>query len=286
MRLVYCVHEYATTATHYVQKMKTELFQIDAFASRIFEGNPAAVCPLKEWLPDETLQQIAEENNLSETAFFVEEGDHYRLRWFTPKTEVDLCGHATLASAHVLYHHLNYPKEVLVFETNSGTLNVQRQNDDLVMNFPEVQLKKAAPPLELHEALELQPIEVFHADDYLWVLENEEEVKNLRPDLRKIAEFDARGVIVTAPGDEVDFVSRFFAPAVGVDEDPVTGSAHCMLTPYWAKRLGKDTLHARQLSQRGGDITCTMLENRVELRGSAVTYLRGEIWLEKESVQR
>lgn len=258
--------------------MELDLYQVDAFASELFKGNPAAVCPLDDWLPDETLQNIAMENNLSETAYFVKEGDRYRLRWFTPVSEVDLCGHATLASAHVLVNHLEYEGDEILFETNSGELRVKKEESWYVMNFPAAKLMREAPPLDLYHALGGNiAVEVFKDDDFLWVLESEEEVRSIDPDFRLMAKVKTRGVIVTAPGEETDFVSRFFAPSVGIDEDPVTGSAHTMLTPYWSKKLNKKTLTARQISARGGEIRCRMLGERVEIAGQAQTYLTGTI---------
>lgn len=257
--------------------MKLPIYQVDAFANNIFEGNPAAVCPLDEWLDDATMQQIAAENNLSETAFFVDQGDTYRLRWFTPTTEVDLCGHATLASAHVLFEHLEHAGDEIRFDSNSGELRVKKRGEKLVMNFPTSRLNESKPPAFLEEAVGLPAQECYRDTDYLYVVESEEQVRNLEPDIRELKRADARGIIVTAPGDEFDFVSRFFAPAAGVDEDPVTGSTHTMLTPYWSKRLGKEDLVGRQVSQRGGTVYCRYLGDRVELSGKAKTYLQGEI---------
>lgn len=258
--------------------MKVTLYQIDAFTGKLFKGNPAAVCPLDEWLPDKLLQSIACENNLSETAFFVNNDGSYQLRWFTPTTEVDLCGHATLASAYVLYKYLNYTQDQVVFETKSGELQVSQNHPWIAMNFPVAQLNKEAPPLDLYHALGgVIAVEVYKDDDFLWVLESEDEVRNIRPDFRTLKQVPTRGVIVTAPGNDVDFVSRFFAPAVGVDEDPVTGSAHTMLIPYWAGKLGKKAMNARQVSKRGGELRCKLLNNRVEIAGQCQTYLTGTI---------
>lgn len=260
--------------------MTLDLYQVDAFADRIFTGNPAAVCPLDEWLPDETMQQIAMENNLSETAFFVEEGGGFNLRWFTPKAEVDLCGHATLATAHVLFSQLNYEKTDISFFTKSGELIVAKKREGLYsMNFPAKSLEREAPPLDLYHALggEIAD-EVYKADDFMWVLDKEEKVRSMAPNFNLLAEVDTRGIIVTAPGKEVDFVSRFFAPAVGINEDPVTGSAHTMLTPYWSQRLAKKELMARQISSRGGELQCTLMDgDRVEITGKACTYMTGKI---------
>lgn len=262
--------------------MKLPLYQVDAFADNIFEGNPAAVCPLDEWLPDEKLQQIAMENNLSETAFFVEQNHSYRLRWFTPATEVDLCGHATLASAHVLFEHLDYNESEIRFDSNSGILKVQKEADKLMMDFPTAGLDETLPPRFLDDAIGLPPQELYQDTDYLYVLESENQVRNLEPDIRALKKADVRGIIVTAPADEgheYDFVSRFFGPAVGVDEDPVTGSAHTMLAPYWSRRFGKNKLIGRQVSRRGGTVYCHLKNGRVELGGRACTFLQGEIQL-------
>ncbi len=256
--------------------MKLPIYQVDAFTSKVFGGNPAAVCPLSEWLPDEIMQKLALENNLSETAFFVSDSGEFQLRWFTPTTEVDLCGHATLATAHVLFNHLGYSKPRIVFNTKSGPLVVLKEGDQLLMDFPADEMEKVEGPPILYQALGIEKCETYKSDDYMVVLEAEKEVADLNPDMRMLKEVDARGVIVTACGDEVDFVSRFFAPQSGVDEDPVTGSAHTRLTPYWAKRLGKDELTARQISKRIGNLLCRNKGERVEIIGKAVTYLVGE----------
>lgn len=255
-------------------------FQVDAFASRTFEGNPAAVCPLDTWLDDATLQAIAEENNVSETAFFVPERKGYRLRWFTPVTEVDLCGHATLASAHTLFEHLGHASDSVTFHTRSGELTVVRRGTLLEMNFPLSTPQPCEAPAALLEGLGVVPVEVRSAEDYFLVYPDESVVRNLRPDMNRLREIGLRGVIVTAPGTDVDFVSRFFAPKSGVGEDPVTGSAHCQLTPYWAKRLGKNQLQARQISRRGGSLICEQKDGRVLISGQAVTFMVGEIRFE------
>ncbi len=259
--------------------MKLPIYQVDAFASEPFEGNPAAVCPLNDWLPDGVMQQIAMENNLSETAFFVEQDEDYRLRWFTPTTEVDLCGHATLASAHVLFEHLNYDQLIIRFDSNSGELKVRKEGNRLVMNFPVAALNRAEVPDFLEEAVGVPAKELYRDTDYLYVIESEEQVRNLAPDIRAMAKADVRGIIVTAAADghDYDFVSRFFAPAAGVDEDPVTGSAHTMLTPYWSRRLGKKKLVGRQVSQRGGTVYCHHKGDRVEISGEACTVMQGEM---------
>lgn len=257
--------------------MELNLFQVDAFADDVFEGNPAAVCPLDEWLEDDQMQKIAMENNLSETAFFTEQEDGFHLRWFTPTTEVDLCGHATLASSHVIFEHLGFDGGTIRFETRSGELKVSRNGDRLLMNFPVAELNEAAVPDFLSDASGEPAQDLYRDTDYLYVVESEEQVRNLDPDIPALLEADVRGVIVTAPSNEYDFVSRFFCPAVGVDEDPVTGSAHTMLTPYWSRRLEKDELVGRQVSRRGGTVYCWQKGERVELGGSACTYLEGKI---------
>ncbi len=257
--------------------MRIPIFQVDAFAGRLFTGNPAAVCPLETWLPDETMQAIARENNLSETAFFVAEGDGYRLRWFTPAAEVDLCGHATLASAYVLMNPLALERDSVCFQTRSGELAVKREGDLYALDFP------ARPPAacEVHprlvEALGAEPVEVLAARDYLVVYESEDQVRALRPNMDLIAEVDHFAVCVTAPGRTHDFVSRFVAPAKGIPEDPVTGSAHCMLIPYWAARLGKTELRAFQASARGGELWCRLCRDRVQIAGRAVLYMEGVV---------
>jgi predicted PhzF superfamily epimerase YddE/YHI9 len=259
--------------------MKNPIYQADAFTDHVFGGNPAAVCPLENWLPDEVMQNIAAENNLAETAFFVEIGDHsYELRWFTPKVEVDLCGHATLASAHILFTELGATAEALHFHTKSGELIVRKSGAGYEMDFPADDMPAERGPLELYEALgapESSP--TFKTDDYMVVLDSEAQVAALSPDFKLLNEVDARGVIVTAPGDSVDLISRFFAPQVGIDEDPVTGSAHTKLAPYWARRLGKNELTATQISERVGQLRLTLQGNRVLISGEARTYLRGEI---------
>lgn len=263
--------------------MRLDIYQVDAFADRIFEGNPAAVCPLPEWLPDAVMQNIAMENNLSETAFFVREGEQYRLRWFTPAAEVDLCGHATLASAHVLFAHRGYAQRSVTFNSNSGPLTVRRgaNGNAYVMDFPVEELHPAKPPAALSKGLGRFSFEAcYRADDYLLVAEEEALVRACDPDFGRLARIDTRGVIITAPAadDSLDFVSRFFAPSVGVNEDPVTGSAHTMLAPYWARRLGKNKLRARQVSKRGGNLMCRLCnDDRVEISGRACTFMEGDI---------
>jgi PhzF family phenazine biosynthesis protein len=259
--------------------MKISQFQVDAFATRVFEGNPAAVCPLDAWLDDSLLQAIAAENNLSETAFFVKSERGFQLRWFTPVAEVDLCGHATLASAHVLFAILGHAANSIEFETRSGILTVKRQGDLLVMDFPSALPRPCTAPATLLSGLGIQPSEILAADDYIAVYDSEAAVLAIQPDITKLAALDLRGVIVTAPGRNVDFVSRFFAPKFGIPEDPVTGSAHCSLVPYWSARLGKRVLNARQVSSRGGDIQCELNGDRVALSGHAVTFMKAEIFV-------
>jgi len=260
--------------------MKLKIYQVDAFASKVFEGNPAAVCPLNEWLDDEVLQKIAEENNLSETAFFVSSGDEVHLRWFTPLEEVDLCGHATLACAHVLYEHLGYIKPQINFQTKSGKLIVTKTDSGFSMDFPAsipVVLGSDIPSDLINALGNVKPKKVMAAFDYIIVLNSEDEVKNLNPDLSKWLNIDLRGVVVTAQGNDVDFVSRCFFPKLRVNEDPITGSAHCELAPYWASVFNKNSLKARQISMRSGLVYCELVNERVILTGSAVDYMAGEI---------
>ena len=257
--------------------MKIKQYHVDAFATCVFEGNPAAVCPLEKWLDDGLLQAIAEENNLSETAFFVPNGKGFDLRWFTPVKEVNLCGHATLATAHVIFENLGYSKSVISFETRSGELFVKKQADFLQMDFPACQPTTREIPELLVQGLGMRPIEVLAADDYLAVFDAEATIRAITPNYALLNQLDLRGVIVTAPGANVDFVSRYFAPKLGIPEDPVTGSAHCELAPYWANKLGRGTLSAMQVSKRGGNLACEVSGNRVLLSGSAVTFMEAEI---------
>ena len=259
--------------------MRTHIFQVDAFTTRRFSGNPAAVIPMDRFLADSVLQAIAQENNLSETAFLVRENGDYRLRWFTPLAEVPLCGHATLASAAVVMERLEPARNEVVFHTRSGPLTVKRAEAGYVMDFPSKPPERVAVPPGFADALGVVPSEVFANDfNYMAVLHSAEAVRELAPDLAAIARLDRPGICVTAPGDDgYDFVSRYFVPAKGVPEDPVTGSTHCMLTPYWADRLGKTELRAFQASRRGGEIACRLVGDRVELQGSCVFYLEGEV---------
>lgn len=262
--------------------MKLKIFQVDAFTSELFHGNPAAVVPLDEWLPDETMQSIALENNLSETAFFVREGDGYGLRWFTPTFEIDLCGHATLASAHVIFNVLKLEDTKISFRSHkSGELAVEKNGDVLTLDFPSRPPVLCEAPEGLIEALGKAPKEIFKSRDYFLVFENEQEILDLAPSFSKLAEIPTHAVIVTAPGETSDFVSRFFAPDAGINEDPVTGSSHCNLIPYWAERLGKNRLFARQVSARGGELYCELVGDRVKIGGNAVLYMTGEIYVEQ-----
>ena len=262
-----------------MSSLRIPMYQVDAFASQVFSGNPAAVCPLERWLPDEQMQSIATENNLSETAFFVPNGDGYHLRWFTPKVEVDLCGHATLASAFVILTELAPSRQSVRFETKSGALNVRRDDDLYSLDFPSRPPAECAVYPQLIPALGGQPEKVLAARDYLVVYKSEEEVRALQPDMEALMQVDRFAVIVTAPGTRSDFVSRFFAPAKGVPEDPVTGSAHYTLIPYWSKRLGKKKLHALQVSPRGGELWCEDRGERVTISGKAIRFLEGNIFL-------
>jgi len=257
--------------------MPLSYYQVDAFTSQVFAGNPAGVCPLDAWLPDSTLQAIAAENNQSETAFYVRQIEGFELRWFTPTQEVDLCGHATLAAAHVLFNETREPGNRLRFSTKSGEMAVDRTAEGLVLDFPTRPAAECAAPANLLTGLGATPIFTGKARDYFAVYATEAEVAVLNPDLTALATLDSLGVIATAPGTDVDFVSRFFAPQAGIPEDPVTGSAHCTLIPYWAERLGKSQLTARQISRRGGELFCELSGDRVRIGGQAVTYLAGSI---------
>jgi PhzF family phenazine biosynthesis protein len=252
-------------------------FEVLAFTSRHFAGNPAGVCVLDEWLPDGLMQKIAAENNLPETAFIIEGDKDFDLRWMTPTVEVDLCGHATLASAHVIFHHLGRKKETVSFQSHSGELRVDRKMHQLILDFPSQPACECKLPKNLAEGLRAQPKTVLKGRDYLAVFEREDDVAAINPDFEVLKELDSQGVIVTAAGDGCDFVSRYFAPAAGIPEDPVTGSTHCALIPYWSKRLGKGELRARQISRRGGELFCEDRGDRVGIGGNAVTYLDGHL---------
>ncbi|HLA36655.1 MAG TPA: PhzF family phenazine biosynthesis protein [Rhodocyclaceae bacterium] len=259
--------------------MKIKCYQVDAFTHRVFGGNPAAVCPLHSWLDDDLLQAIAAENNLSETAFIVATALGYQLRWFTPRREVDLCGHATLAAAHVVFDLLHDPRPCISFSTRSGNLIVTRAGEKIRMDFPARMPHSCPWPDPLIQALGRKPLEVLAADDYIVVFETEEIVRAIQPQFHLLEPLDLRGVCITAPGIATDFVSRFFAPKYGIPEDPVTGSAHCELAPYWGDKLGLSFLSAKQLSPRGGEIDCELREDRVILSGHAVLFMHGEIEL-------
>jgi PhzF family phenazine biosynthesis protein len=258
--------------------MQLKIFQVDAFTNQLFGGNPAAVVPLEKWPADEILQNIAAENNLSETAFFIRNQGRFDLRWFTPTTEVKLCGHATLAAAHVLWQQMGYQTEEISFQTHSGLLLVKKEGDFYTLDFPTDKLEKVELPEIVSASLDVAPLETFKGrEDYLVVLESEDAVASLKPNFQILGKLEARGVIATAPGRETDFVSRCFFPFFGIDEDPVTGSAHTTLTPYWAKRLEKPTLTARQISKRGGALQCRLEGDRTYITGQAVTFLIGTI---------
>lgn len=259
--------------------MDLPFYQVDAFATRAFAGNPAAVMPLETWLPDELMQRIAAENNLAETAFILREPEGWRIRWFTPTVEIDLCGHATLASAKVLLDHIEPTAASVTFASLSGPLTVRRDGERLVLDFPARRARQAAPPAGLVEALGARPSEAYLVDRYLLVFESAEQIRGLAPDFTAMKRITPLSVGVTAPGTgadgDVDFVSRYFTPAHAIDEDPVTGSLHCVAMPYWAARLGRTRLRARQVSTRGGELWCELLGDRVEMAGHAVEVMRG-----------
>lgn len=259
--------------------MDIRFYQVDAFAEQVFGGNPAGVCPLnRDWLDDALMQNIAMENNLAETAFYIERNGQYYIRWFTPTVEVDLCGHATLAAAHVMFNHEGYKRNDIVFESRSGKLFVRKEGGYITLNFPTDEIRKIDMEESMVGCFDIKPVQLYKGKtDYLFVYKSENEIQNIRFDLDKIAKLDARGAIITAPGKNVDFVSRFFAPQSGVNEDPVTGSSHTTLVPYWRNVLGRDILTAMQLSERRGELKCKYLNDRVEISGKAKTYLSGEI---------
>lgn len=257
--------------------MKLDLYQIDAFAKKAFEGNPAAVVPLMTWLSDEVMQSIAAENNLAETAFFVPTDTGFYIRWFTPTKEIALCGHATLASAFVLYEYLDYQQNQIEFDSLSGILKVQKKADCLILDFPNQRPAATEISQDLITGLGMTPSSCFESEDIIAVLDNEADVIAITPDFDALSKLPLRGVIVTAPANDYDFVARFFAPKYGIPEDPVTGSAYTQLAPYWAECLDKNTLTAKQLSARGGELECTVVGDRVLISGHAVSYLQGEI---------
>jgi PhzF family phenazine biosynthesis protein len=258
-------------------------FEVLAFTTRLFSGNPAGVCRLeKEWLPEELMQKIAAENNLAETAFLIERKDYFDLRWFTPTVEVDLCGHATLASAHVIFNHLGRKDNMVTFQSRSGELRVDRKKDLLILDFPAQPVSKCEPPRKMAEALRVQPSATLKGRDYLALFDREQDVAGIKPNFEILEQLDAQGVIVTAPGSDCDFVSRYFAPRAGIPEDPVTGSTHCALIPYWSKRLGKRDLYARQISKRGGELFCQDRGERVGIGGKAVTYADGKLHVDEQ----
>jgi len=257
--------------------MKIPMYQVDAFTDKVFGGNPAAVCPLESWLPAETMQAVAMENNLSETAFYVKKNDRYEIRWFTPAVEVDLCGHATLASAHVIFEHRGYAKPQIVFLSKSGELKAAKKDRWIYLDFPAYDPVPVDIPDTLSRGLGKKPREVFKGRDYLAVFEKEADIVSLQPDFAELNKLDCLGIIVTAAGERSDFVSRFFAPRAGVLEDPVTGSAHTLLIPFWAKRLKKNLLQAIQVSKRRGELRGEYLGERVLIGGRAVTFFEGTI---------
>lgn len=261
--------------------MELEIYQVDSFTEQVFHGNPACVVPLKNWLPDETLLKIARENAVAETAFFIDKGDFIHLRWFTPEIEMDLCGHATLATAHCLVSHLNYQKNRIIFDTQVGPLKVDVEDGVYYMDFPSRMPEPTALPDIIERSLNIKPKEVFKSRDYVLLYESEQDIKNIRIDrsIFDLINLDPGGVVVTAAGTESDFVSRFFTPQSSILEDPVTGSAHCSLIPFWAKRLKKDNLFALQLSERGGNLYCENKPDRVVIAGKARTYSVGRFWI-------
>ena len=260
--------------------MSLEIFQVDAFTNKIFGGNPAAICPLESWLEADLMQKIALENNLSDTAFYVKKDEVYEIRWFTPTFEIDLCGHATLAAAFVIFEILKTEENLVRFHSyKSGELSVEKHDDRLILDFPARPVEQCEIPDGLIEAIGKTPKEVLKARDYFLIYENEREILDIAPNFSKLLEIDAHGFIVTAKGETADFVSRFFAPEVGVFEDPVTGSSHCNLIPYWAGKLGKTKLSAKQVSARGGELFCELKGDRVKIGGNAVLYLKGEIYI-------
>ena len=257
--------------------MKLDIYQIDAFADKPFAGNPAAVCPLEYWLSAQLMQSIAAENNLSETAFFVPTDTNYHIRWFTPTHEVDLCGHATLASAFVIFSILEYRKKTIVFTSKSGELSISKNGTWLAMDFPTQKPTPCALPKQIMTAFQNQPIECLKSQDYVVVFKNEAQILNAEPDIALLNQLDLRGVIITAISKKYDFVNRVFAPKFGINEDPVTGSAFTQLIPYWSEKLNKKELTAKQVSKRGGEVNCVYLDKRVKISGKAIKYMVGSI---------
>ena len=261
--------------------MKLPLYQIDAFTNKIFGGNPACVVPLEKWLKDDVLLKIAQENAVAETAFFVKMGNNFHLRWFTPDIEMDLCGHATLATAHCIISELKLRNEKVIFETLSGKLSVEYKNSQYILELPSRDPELAELPEIIKKSLNIQPIEILKSRDYVLVYKSQKDIENIKIDRQIFDEININpgGVIVTSIGENCDFISRFFTPQATILEDPVTGSAHCSLTPYWAKKLKKNTLVAQQLSKRKGELLCELKEDRLEISGKAITYLKGDIFL-------
>ena len=260
--------------------MKIPIYQVDAFSSELFKGNPAAVCPLKEWLPDQIMQNIAMENNLSETAFFIEENNFFHIRWFTPKAELDLAGHPTLATAHILLNELKKENDTFTFKTKIGdTLKVTINENIYLMDFPSRPPEYIDDNNLIYDALGAKPIELLAHRDLIAVFENQNIIKSISPNLEKLKKLDYPSVVITAKGDDSDFVSRNFAPKLGIPEDPVTGSSHCELIPYWSGKLNQKEMVALQISERGGKIICTDMNDRVLIGGEAITFFKGEIEL-------
>lgn len=259
--------------------MKIKLYQVDAFTNKVFKGNPAAVCPLNKWIDDSLLQNIAFENNLADTAFYVKTNNGYEIRWFTPKVEVELCGHATLAAAHVLFKHENYLGDEVSFSSKSGNLSVQKKGKWLAMNFPVDEITQVKVPSVIKNCFTNKNIAkvLKGKTDYIVVFGEEEDIKNEQPNFNELLKLNCRGVVITSKAKNIDFVSRFFAPRTGINEDPVTGSAHTSLVPYWSEVLGKKKLQAKQLSERGGELNCELMGDRVLINGQAKTFLIGEI---------
>lgn len=260
--------------------MEIPIYQVDAFTDKVFGGNPAAVCPLKEWIDIDLMQKIALENNLSETAFFVPKDDYFEIRWFTPKVEINLAGHPTLATAWVIFNELNYQKKAIRFVSPlSGELLIERKDDLICMNFPAYKPILVTTDKLLSKALGKEPLEVLKARDLLVIYKNQSDIEKITPDFGLLAKLDTFGIIISAPGKNADFVSRFFAPRAGINEDPVTGSAHTILIPYWAEKLNKTKLNAIQLSERIGKLQCEYLGDRVEISGNAKLFMKGKIFI-------